>query len=89
MPNSLDLWREDPGWPISPAIILDTYWNYRRYKMLPQAGGWFDQDTHLIEAFKLMDEQVEWHKQNEDKRDGLPALEDVFAKRRKQFQRND
>ena len=89
MPNSLDLWREDPGWPVDEEIILDTYWNYRRHHQYPASGGYFDQDTHIIDAFKLMDEEVEWHKQNEKKRGNLPTIEDWAAKRRAAFRGDD
>ena len=88
MPNSLDLWVEDPGWPLDTEIIIDTYFNYRKYRQYPATGGYFDQDTHVIDAFKRMDDMVEWWKQNETKRGNLPTIEDVHAARRKRYQGN-
>jgi len=89
MPNTLDLDRKDPGWPASADIIIDTYWNYRRRHQYPATGGYFDQDTHIIDAFKLMDDQVEWYKQHGKKRGDLPAMEDIFAKRREHLRGDD
>ena len=89
MPDHFDLWKDDPGWPVDVDIILDSYWNYRRHKMLPAAGGWFDQDTHILESFKLMDAQVEWIKQKLQERSGLPTIEDIYSKRRKHHQGDD
>jgi hypothetical protein len=86
LPNPHDLWVEDPGWPIDIDVIFDTYWPYRKHKILPRAGGWLDQDVHLIEAFNLLDREVEWHKQNEKKRGNLPTIEDVYKKRREHLQ---
>ena len=83
MPNSLDLDRVDPGWPVDVSILIDIYPEYRFHHQWPESGGKLDQDTHIVEAFALLDAQVEWNKQNETKRSNLPTLEDVYSKRRK------
>ena len=87
--NSLDLWRDDPGFPVSLEIMQDTFVDYRWHHKLPEAGGWFDQDTHWCDAVKLLDDMVEWYKLDDPKRANLPTMEDIFAERRKQFQGDD
>jgi hypothetical protein len=84
MATMRELWRDDPGWPVDEDIIFDTYFKYRAKGELPGIGGWFEQDTHIIDAFKRMDNMVEWHKLNEDKRK-LPG-NDWAAQRRKSLQ---
>lgn len=89
VPNSLDLWREDPGWPVDVDIILDTYWHFRQHHILPRAGGLLDQDPYIIEAFRLLDMEVEWNKQNEPKRGNLPNFTDMMAQRRAHLRGED